>query len=118
MTMSRSRRSSVSRCATARIVENGAVKGVRFRQEDGNVQELRAESVILGAGGFESNPAWRREHLGEGWENAKVRGTPFNTGEMLAAALEAGAEASRLLPHPVAPAVHRCRAMDQYSSIS
>jgi tricarballylate dehydrogenase len=73
------------------IVENGAVKGVQVRQEDGSVQERRAESVILGAGGFESNPEWRREHLGEGWENAKVRGTPFNTGEVLAAALEAGA---------------------------
>ena len=33
----------------------------------------------------------RREHLGEGWERAKVRGTPLNTGDMLRAALEAGA---------------------------
>jgi tricarballylate dehydrogenase len=73
------------------IVENGAVKGVKARQEDGSVQELRAASVILGAGGFESNPQWRREHLGEGWENAKVRGTAFNNGDMIAAGLEAGA---------------------------
>jgi tricarballylate dehydrogenase len=73
------------------IVENGAVKGVKVRQEDGSVQELRAASVILGAGGFESNPQWRREHLGEGWENAKVRGTAFNNGDMIAAGLEAGA---------------------------
>jgi hypothetical protein len=29
--------------------------------------------------------------LGEGWENAKVRGTPYNTGDMIAAALEIGA---------------------------
>ncbi|MFF2317886.1 FAD-dependent tricarballylate dehydrogenase TcuA [Arthrobacter sp. NPDC058097] len=72
------------------LTENGAVKGVKVRQEDGSIQELRAESVILAAGGFEANPQWRREHLGEGWENAKVRGTPFNTGEMIAAGLEAG----------------------------
>ena len=32
-------------------------------------------------------PTWRREHLGEGWEHAKVRGTPLNTGDMIAAAL-------------------------------
>ena len=50
-----------------------------------------AESVILTAGGFESDPQWRQEHLGEGWENAKVRGTPYNTGDMIAAALAIGA---------------------------
>ena len=33
----------------------------------------------------------RREHLGEGWERAKVRGTPLNTGDLLRAALDAGA---------------------------
>ena len=47
--------------------------------------------MILTAGGFESDPHWRREHLGEGWENAKVRGTPYNTGDMIAAALAIGA---------------------------
>ncbi len=47
--------------------------------------------MILAAGGFESDPEWRAEHLGEGWENAKVRGTPYNTGDMIAAALAIGA---------------------------
>lgn len=73
------------------ISENGAIKGVKVRQSDGTVQELRAESVILAAGGFEANAAMRRENLGAGWENAKIRGTAFNTGEMITAALEAGA---------------------------
>lgn len=77
---------------TGLVVEEGQVKGVTVRQEDGSLQELRAESVILGAGGFESNAEWRREHLGEGWENAKVRGTPFNNGDMIAAGLEIGAQ--------------------------
>jgi len=71
------------------LVENGKVVGVKVRVH-GQEQELRAESVILGAGGFESSPQWRREHLGEGWQNAKVRGTPFNNGEMIAAGLEIG----------------------------
>ena len=48
---------------------------------------MAAESVVLAAGGFEADPGLRAAHLGEGWEHAKVRGTPHNTGEVLAAAL-------------------------------
>lgn len=73
------------------LISGGAVTGVKVRRQDGTVLELRSDSVILAAGGFEANPQWRSAHLGEGWENAKVRGTPFNTGAMLAAALEVGA---------------------------
>ena len=73
------------------LTEGGAVTGVQVRQPDGTVRELRAESVILAAGGFEANRELRRTHLGPGWENAKVRGTPFNTGQMLMAALDLGA---------------------------
>jgi tricarballylate dehydrogenase len=76
--------------ATALIVEDGRVVGVRFEGESGT-GELRAESVILASGGFESNPEWREKYLGHGWSNAKVRGTPYNTGEMIAAALSIGA---------------------------
>ncbi len=76
--------------ATGLIQEDGRVCGVRYRTstEEG---EFRAESVILASGGFEASPELRRKHLGEGWQNAKVRGTPGNTGEMLLAALDAGA---------------------------
>ena len=52
---------------------------------------MRAESVVLAAGGFEANAEMRSEHLGQGWELAKVRGTPLNTGDMLRAALAVGA---------------------------
>lgn len=72
------------------VVEGGVVVGAEF-EADGRRGVIRAESVILTAGGFESDPQARREHLGEGWDNAKVRGTPLNTGDMLTAALEAGA---------------------------
>ncbi|KAA9154679.1 FAD-binding dehydrogenase [Amycolatopsis acidicola] len=71
---------------TGFLVEDGAVTGVRY--EGG---ELRAESVIVTAGGFESNAAMREQYLGTGWANAKVRGTPYNTGELLFEALELGA---------------------------
>ena len=67
--------------------------GVRYVDSAGASGELRAESVVLSAGGFEANADMRREHLGEGWQRAKVRGTPLNTGDMLRAALEIGAAA-------------------------
>ena len=73
------------------LTENGAVTGVKVRQGDGVVHELRSDSVVLAAGGFEANRELRRAHLGPGWENAKVRGTPFNTGQMITAALSLGA---------------------------
>lgn len=76
--------------ATELIIEDGKVVGVRADAADGPV-EIRAESVVMTAGGFESNADWRREHLGEGWENAKVRGTPYNQGDMIKAALDIGA---------------------------
>ncbi|WP_328478196.1 FAD-dependent tricarballylate dehydrogenase TcuA [Actinoplanes sp. NBC_00393] len=73
------------------MVENGRVTGVHWTDEDGGAGVTEAESVVLAAGGFEANPQWRREHLGAGWERALVRGTPLNTGDMLRAALAAGA---------------------------
>lgn len=80
-------------CAgTGLVVEDGRVVGVRYEQ-DGTAAELRTDSVILAAGGFEASAELRRRHLGEGWQHAKVRGTPLNTGDMLQAALEAGADA-------------------------
>jgi tricarballylate dehydrogenase len=54
-------------------------------------EHWRAESVVLAAGGFESDPLRRRRHLGAGWEHARVRGTPHNTGDMIDAALRIGA---------------------------
>lgn len=73
------------------IVEDGRVVGVRTKDEDGAEHEYRAESVILTAGGFEANPELRAEYLGENWTHAKVRGTPYNQGDMIKAALAVGA---------------------------
>ncbi len=73
------------------VLSDGVVAGVTV-EVDGHEQVLLAESTILAAGGFEASPELRREYLGEGWENAKVRGTPNNTGDLLKAALAVGAE--------------------------
>jgi len=68
------------------VRDGGAVVGVGW---DGG--GVGAESVVLAAGGFEADPGLRRRYLGEGWQRAKVRGTPLNTGDLLTAALAAGA---------------------------
>jgi tricarballylate dehydrogenase len=82
--------------ATGLVTEGGRVVGLRYADSSGSSGssgELRASSVVLSAGGFEANAEMRREHLGEGWQRAKVRGTPLNTGDMLTAALDIGAAA-------------------------
>jgi tricarballylate dehydrogenase len=79
-----------SSAVTDLLVDGGRVVGVRGTAPGGPA-EWRAESVVLAAGGFEADPGRRREHLGPGWEHARVRGTPHDTGEVLAAALRIGA---------------------------
>lgn len=72
------------------VMDGYGVVGVRVQATDGDY-EVRAESTIIAAGGFEANREKREEYLGRGWSNAKVRGTPYNLGELLFAALEVGA---------------------------
>lgn len=74
------------------ITEGSSVHGVVVRRSDAFV-ELRGR-VILASGGFEANPEMRQRYLGAGWDLVKVRGTRFNKGAMLEAALRAGAQAA------------------------
>ena len=71
--------------------DGDAVEGVAVRDSSGGVENIRAATVVLAAGGFEANPAMREQYLGRGWANAYVRGTPLNTGEVLQLALRRGA---------------------------
>ncbi|KAK0901145.1 hypothetical protein LTS16_020628 [Friedmanniomyces endolithicus] len=73
------------------VDEGGAVCGVEVERE-GRKYEVRASSVIMCAGGFEASPELRKKYLGPGWEMAHTRGTPYNTGDMLGAALTLGAK--------------------------
>jgi tricarballylate dehydrogenase len=70
--------------------ETGRVSGVVVRGPDG-IKTLTARAVVLGCGGFETNPEWRRRYLGEPWDHAKVRGSNFNYGDGLKMALDLGA---------------------------
>jgi len=74
-----------------RVDETGRVRGLTVRSPAGTT-DLEAPAVILASGGFEANPEMRARYLGVGWDTVTVRGTAYNTGEVLAAALEAGAQ--------------------------
>ena len=67
------------------------VVGVEARDQDGT-HELLANGVVLACGGFEANPEMRGEHIGEGWERARVRGSAHNTGDGIRLAMEVGAQ--------------------------
>jgi tricarballylate dehydrogenase len=52
---------------------------------------IEARAVVLASGGFEADARRRSAYLGPGWDLARVRGTPWNTGDPLFMALDAGA---------------------------
>jgi tricarballylate dehydrogenase len=79
------------RCAVALRREDTGVTGVHWTGPDGTRGLVAATAVVLAAGGFEADASLRREYLGEGWQHAKVRGTPLNDGRMLRAAIDVGA---------------------------
>lgn len=71
--------------------EGGRVVGVEVRNA-GSRYTVETSAVVLAAGGFEANAEWRCRYLGKDWELAKVRGTPFNTGDGIRMALDIGAQ--------------------------
>ncbi len=71
--------------------QKGRVTGVKVKGPEG-FEDLSAKTVVLACGGFESNPEMRTRYLGQGWELAKVRGIPYNTGDGINMALEIGAQ--------------------------
>lgn len=73
------------------LFEDGSVTGVMVKKGDGELR-LSSTSVILAAGGFEANPSLRVRYLGPEWLRAKVRGTPYNTGECFEFARRVGAK--------------------------
>jgi len=69
----------------------GKIVAVEVRRPEGPY-EVRTHSVVLASGGFEANAEWRCRYLGPNWELAKVRGTPYNTGDGIKMALDIGAQ--------------------------
>jgi tricarballylate dehydrogenase len=88
------RKNKIAVCYGARAVslmaDDDGVTGVRVKYQ-GKTVEVRANCVVLAAGGFQANAEMRTRYLGPGWELAKVRGTRFNTGDGIRMALDIGA---------------------------
>lgn len=79
--------------AMALLGNDAGVDGVRVRHNK-STHDIQAKAVVLAAGGFQANTAWRTQYLGPGWDLAKVRGSRFNTGDGIRMALDAGAMAA------------------------
>lgn len=75
------------------LSEHGRIVGVAADVQGERV-ELRAGAVVLAAGGFHANAEWRARYLGPNWDLAKVRGSRYNTGLAIEAALRQGARAA------------------------
>jgi tricarballylate dehydrogenase len=91
-----SQRAGIDKAYQAKMVgflqdTTGRVTGVRVRTPVGS-QDAPAGAVVLASGGFEANAEMRARYLGAGWDQVKVRGSRFNTGETLGMALDLGAK--------------------------
>src|SRR5499433_1779560 len=76
--------------AISLIYDGHVVSGLKVKA-DGKLEDIPCRSVVIACGGFESNAEMRTRYLGPGWELAKVRGTPYNTGDGINMALAIGA---------------------------
>ena len=72
-------------------IRDGRFESAEVKTPHGT-QAITARTVVLAAGGFESNLEWLAEIWGDAANNFIVRGTPYNTGTVLRLMLDAGAE--------------------------
>src|SRR5437899_7623666 len=70
--------------------DRGRVTGIVVRTPAGS-ETIETRAVVLASGGFEANPEMRTRYLGPNWGLARVRGTPYNTGDGIEMELEVGA---------------------------
>ena len=70
-----------------------SLDGNRFISAILGEREVKAKSLVVATGGFESNLEWLREAWGEAADNFLIRGTPYNKGRMLRVLLDQGAQA-------------------------
>jgi tricarballylate dehydrogenase len=59
--------------------------------QGGARRRVRAKSVVVACGGFESNFEWLRDAWGPAADNFLIRGTPYNRGTVLRMLLDRGA---------------------------
>lgn len=71
--------------------DEGEIAGLRAYR-GGKPIEYRAPAVVIAAGGFEASRDKQAKYLGEGADLYTIRGSPYNTGEIIEAGLDIGAK--------------------------
>lgn len=69
------------------------IEGVQVMTPD-ETYDLTARAIIACSGGFQANPEMRARYLGPNADFVKVRGSRYNTGEVLRMMLEKGVKAA------------------------
>jgi tricarballylate dehydrogenase len=72
------------------VVESGKVSGV-VAERAGEASTISCDAVVIASGGFEASASMRAQYLGENWDLARVRGTPYNVGDGIGMGLRIGA---------------------------
>jgi len=72
--------------------QDGYFRGASVLMDGQTTEKIAAKAVVVGAGGFQSNPEWLREAWGPVCDNFLIRGTPYDTGTLLKILLDLGAE--------------------------
>lgn len=85
-----------SHCVEDLVVDDGRVVGVRAATGDGVTEITARRGVLIAAGGFERNPAWRTEYGVPGDAAWTMAPAGTNTGEPIAAARAVGAATALL----------------------
>jgi 3-oxosteroid 1-dehydrogenase len=80
-----------SHCVDTLLVDDGRVVGVRATTATGPAEIRARRGVLIGAGGFERNPQWRKEYGVPGDAAWTMAPRDTNTGEPIAAAVAVGA---------------------------
>lgn len=76
-------------------VEAGRVVGIRVRNADGSLTDLRSDATLLATGGFQGSREMREKYIGPAAADMLVRSNPNSTGDGLKLALAAGAGLSK-----------------------
>lgn len=75
------------------VVDGTRVEGVETVSGSEQVRFV-CDAVVLCCGAYESSPEKRVRYYGSGFDDMKVRGSGYNTGEAIETALDAGANAT------------------------
>jgi tricarballylate dehydrogenase len=74
------------------LADDGSVAAVEASDPEGRVR-FDCGAAVLACGAYESSPEKRARYYGPGFDDMKVRGSGYNTGEAIEAAIDAGANA-------------------------